>query len=468
MTLDPHASALDVAAAIRSKEVSPVEVADHYLGRIDEVDPGINAFVWRNDDEVRDRAKRMADEVLAGGDLPPFFGVPIPIKDLTLVAGQPCTHGSRTTSLAPAVESELVVGAFERAGFVLMGRTNSPELGTITCTENLRYGITRNPWKTDRTPGGSSGGAGAAVAAGMAPVAHGNDGGGSIRIPSSCCGLVGLKPSRGRVPSLSFGWEGAAVEGALTRTVADAAAMLDVMAGPDPFAWYSAPAPARAFADEVGAAPGRLRIRFLTDNPLGLPVDQACVDAVTATAALLADLGHDVDAVPAGFSLFPLEMVGPFGQMVNTSTAGIGEDPTLFEPHNLRAHAAGQAVDSLQYVEAVHTLQRLCRTYLAAWGSDIDLLLTPTIACEPPVAGEVMAAIHDDRPEGTETVLRMVCYTVMANVSGQPGISLPMHMSASGLPVGIQLIGAPFAEATLIRVAAQLETAAPWSSRHPA
>jgi amidase len=263
-------SALSVAAAIRTKQVSPLEVLDACLARVDEVNGKVNAVIWRNDDQARAAAKQAGEAVARGDQLAPFHGVPIPIKDLTPVEGWPTTYGSHGAPAGTSRESELVVLALERAGFLLTGRTNTPEFGPITVAENLRYGITRNPWNLEHTPGGSSGGAGAAVASGMFPIAHANDGGGSIRIPSSCCGLVGLKPSRGRVPTLVTSWEGAAVEGVITRTVADAAAVLDVVSGPDPLCWYNAPVPQRPFAAEVGVAPGRLRIGLVERAPLGL------------------------------------------------------------------------------------------------------------------------------------------------------------------------------------------------------
>src|SRR5437763_8554815 len=255
--------ALDLAAALRAREISSVELLEACLAEVDRLNQSLNAVVWRDDEAARAEA-RAADERLAAGEEAPFLGVPIPIKDLTEVHGQPVTYGSRGRSMEPwQGPSELVVDAFRRAGFVLACRTNTPEFGHITATENLRWGITRNPWDTSRTPGGSSGGAASATAGGMFPVAHANDGGGSIRIPASCCGLVGLKASRGRTPRRAQSWLGAVVEGAVTRTVADSAAILDAVSGPDRYAWYNAPAPDRPFRDEVGADPGRLRIGLM-------------------------------------------------------------------------------------------------------------------------------------------------------------------------------------------------------------
>ncbi len=222
-------------------------------------------------------AAREADARIAAGDEAPFLGVPIPIKDLTAVAGWPLTYGSNGAGQEPSEESELIVEALQRAGFVLCGRTNTPEFGPLTVAENSRYGNTLNPWDTSRASGGSSGGASAAVAGEMFPIAHANDGGGSIRIPAAYCGLVGLKTSRGRIPRRAQTWMGAVVEGVITRTMADTAAALDVTAGPDPLAWFNAPPPQRPFADEVGAPVETLRIGLMAEAPLGLPTDPNCV-----------------------------------------------------------------------------------------------------------------------------------------------------------------------------------------------
>src|SRR5207302_3387981 len=255
--LGPSAPALELAAALHRRELSAIELLEACLERVDELNGELAAVVWRNDDSARAAAAE-ADRRLGAGEQAPFLGVPLPIKDLTPVAGWPVTYGSQGAPAGPSAESELVVTSLERAGFVLCGRTNTPEFGLITVAENARYGITRNPWDPTRSPGGSSGGAAAAVASGMFPLAHANDGGGSIRIPASYCGLVGLKPSRGRVPRLAQSWLGAVVEGVVTRTVADTATVLDEIAGTDPLAWYNAPAPSRPFAQELDAPAGTL------------------------------------------------------------------------------------------------------------------------------------------------------------------------------------------------------------------
>src|SRR5271166_2337900 len=264
-SLGPDSPASELADALRRRELSAAELLDACIAAIDERNPELNAVIWRNDEDARTGAAD-ADRRLAAGEQDgraPFLGVPLPIKDLTPVAGWPVTYGSYGAPEGPSEQSELVVEALRAAGFVLCGRTNTPEFGVITAAENSRYGISRNPWNSDRSPGGSSGGAAAAVAGGMFPIAHANDGGGSIRIPASYCGLVGLKASRGRVPRLSQSWLGAVVEGVVARSVQDAAAVLDVTCGPDPSAWYNAPAPSRSFSDELAVEPGKLRIGLM-------------------------------------------------------------------------------------------------------------------------------------------------------------------------------------------------------------
>src|SRR5215212_6277225 len=267
---DPFASALDLAAAIRSREVSPVEALDRCLAEVDRLNPTLNAVVWRDDDEAR--------------------------------------------------------------GFARACRTNTPEFGPITVAENLRYGPTRNPWDPGRTPGGSSGGAAAAVASGMFPLAHATDGGGSIRIPAACCGLVGLKPSRGRVPRLAQGWLGGVVEGAVTHTVADTAAVLDVLSGPDDRAWYSAPGPDRPFLEESGREPARLRIGLMAHGPGGMPVDPNCAEAARRAAAALEEAGHEV--VEADVPTLSEDLVEPFLVVINASLAEYEDvDWDNVEPH---------------------------------------------------------------------------------------------------------------------------------------
>jgi amidase len=463
-----HETALSVAAAIRGRKVSPVEVLDECLRRVDAADGRLNAVVWRDDEQARAAARRATDVVMQrdGDDLAPFHGVPIPIKDLTEVEGWPVTYGSWGTPDAPSLESAPVVRAFERGGFVLAGRTSTPAFGLITATESARFGVTRNPWDLDRTPGGSSGGAGAAVAAGLFPIAHATDGGGSIRIPASCCGLVGLKASRGRIPSLVTAWEGAAVAGVVTHDVADTAGVLDLLSRPDPACWYNAPRAERPFADEVGAPPGRLRIGVATRAPLGVAIDPACGDAARAAASVLESLGHHV--VEAELEV-PEETVAAFLAVVGSGLADYDHvDWERTEPHVQAARRAAAQVDSLTYVRAVHALQRDTRSLVARWGADWDVLVMPTMAIQPPEAGVVLAMARDQPDRSDSLVLQMSVMTWRFNISGQPAISLPLHESPSGLPVGVQLVGGPWEEARLLRLAAQLEVAMPWAQRRPA
>src|SRR5436190_11284884 len=329
--LGPSSPALELADALRSRELSAAELLDACLAAIDELNPELNAITWRNDEEARAAAGE-ADRRLAAGGAAPFLGVPLPIKDLTPVAGWPVTFGSRGGPSGVSAEGELTPEACRRGGFVLCGRTNAPEFGPITVTENLRHGATRNPWDLSRTPGGSSGGAAAAVAAGMFPLAHATDGGGSIRIPAACCGLVGLKPSRGRVPRLWQGWLGGVVEGAVTHTVADTAAVLDVLAGPDPRSWYNAPPPDRPFLEEAGRDPARLRIGLMDHGPAGMPVEEPMAEAARRAAAALDAQGHEI--VEADVPTLSEEIVEPFLIVVKASLADyLGVDWDQVEPH---------------------------------------------------------------------------------------------------------------------------------------
>jgi amidase len=465
---DPFASALDLATAIRERAVSPVEALDHCLAEVDRLNPTVNAVVWRDDEAAR-AAAREAESVVAESDpsvLPPFHGVPLPIKDLTPVRGWPVTYGSNGAPDGVSEESELSIGALQDAGFVLACRTNTPEFGPITATENVRYGLTRNPWDPSRTPGGSIGGAAAAVASGMFPVAHATDGGGSIRIPASCCGLVGLKPSRARVPRLVQSWQGGSVEGAEAHTVADSAAILDAMSRPDPLAWYNAPPALRPYASEVGAEQPPLRIGLVDTAPLGLPIDDACVEAAHAGGHLLEGLGHNVE--PVAFDTLPEELITMFVPIIWAGFADYqGVDWDKVEPHNAASYTAASQAGLFDLANAIRGAQVASRAIVAHWGREFDLLLTPTLAIEPPPAGAVMEAAHAAGAAPAVPVLQMVAFTAIANITGLPAISLPLHRTGDGLPIGVQLTAGPWDEATLVRIASQLERAAPWADRRP-
>jgi amidase len=464
--LDPFSPAVELAAALRRRELSSVELLDACIAAVDERNPQLNAVIWRHDEDARVSAAE-ADRRLAAGDDAPFLGVPLPIKDLTPVAGWPVSYGSHGGPPGVSDESELVVDALARAGFVLCGRTNTPEFGVITAAENSRYGISRNPWDITRTPGGSSGGAAAAVAAGMFPIAHANDGGGSIRIPASYCGLVGFKPSRGRVPRLAQSWLGAVVEGVVARTVADSAAVLDTIAYFDPLAWYNAPAPTRPFAQEIlGAPPARLRIGLMAQAPLGIPTDAACSAAARAAAAALEELGHSVEEVDV--PTISEEMVPSFIALTQGGLADYeGVDWSAVEPHIAHQRQASSDLGAYDYVLAARTLELLSRRELARWGRDFDVLLTPTSAILPPLAGSILEAQHAAPDQPVFDVVASVSFTAFGNVTGLPAVSLPLHWNEDGLPVGVQLTAGPWQDGPLFALAAQLEQARPWGERRP-
>lgn len=471
--IDPFTPAVELAAAIRRKEVSPVEVADCFLKRMDELDPRLNAFCHRADDDVRKAASAAADAVAratSAEDLPPFHGVPLPVKDLVDVAGWPTTHGSAGAEQAPAEASDPVVRRFVDAGFVLLGKTTTSEFGSLPFTESDALGISRNPWDPDRTPGGSSSGAGAALAAGMTPIAHAEDGGGSIRIPASCNGLVGLKPTRGLVTNATVEVEGLGTSGVLTRSVADTAAALDVLARHDPAAWWSPPTPRTSFAAAMKTdMPTGLRIGTLTESPIdGIDVHPACTAAVDVALRTLESAGQHLVDTP-----LPLpsadELVAAFTTLWNVGGAGIAlAEPDRVEPHNRALREAARAIDSWAYAEGVKKTQQLSRRIVEGFLAGFDLLVTPTMACLPPPVGAWRAGTDDDPLRALLNSYPMGVFTSVFNVTGQPAISLPVHHDeATGLPVGIQIVAAPWREDVLLQVSRTLELAHPWTGRRP-
>ena len=465
---DLFSSATALARAIRQGVLSSVEAAQRYLDRADRANGALNALIWRDDEALLAAAER-ADRQLRSGDAPgPFHGVPIPIKDLSNAAGQPNTSGgSRAMGDAPKQTNDLIVKRFLDAGFLLGGRSNSPEAGMIQVTENQRYGITRNPWNLDRTPGGSSGGAAALVAAGIAPVAHASDGGGSIRMPASCTGLVGLKPSRSRVPAALPSWENCTTGGVVTRTVKDAARLLDVISVEDALGWYRAPRPERPFAEEVGGEVPKLRIGLLTSAPNGVPVDPDCVQATERIARLLESDGHEIVPVEPGIIGAAISEIYLFTVIETALHTMEWERPELAEPyivHRMRRAAERGAGD---YVRAVRDMQLESRRVVAHWGRDFDLLLTPTLATRVPEAGVMLEQANTILDGTNEREAQMMAFMVPANVTGLPAISVPAGYDRDGLPLGAHLMGAPFGEAALIRVASRLEASLRWDLEHP-
>jgi len=458
------------ADLVRRGAVSPKELAEAAIARIEAVNPRLNAVIRTRFDAARAEAM---------GDLPdgPFRGVPILFKDLgCTVAGEPTAFGlGPLRELAWPVTSYLAE-QFRAAGFVPLGRTNVPELGTTVTTEPRSFPPARNPWDPGHSTGGSSGGSAAAVAAGLVAVAHANDGGGSIRIPASECGLVGLKPTRGRVsqgPLIGEAWAGGVIDGALTRSVRDAAGVLDVISKRMPGEPYYAPPLPRPLAEEVGADPGRLRIGVI-DRPglAGFLDDPQCRAAVAGAARLLESLGHHVDeSAPSAMS--ELEFLGHFTTIIAADAEAtfrafemllgrpIGEDE--IEPRNAAYRRAGRELSAVAYLESRGWLGMWARR-MADWWNDHDLLLTPTLGAPPPELGWFTAA---GPQEEAARIASFIPYTAQINMTGQPAISLPLHWTQGGLPVGVQLIAAYGREDMLIRVASQLEQAAPWGERHP-
>jgi amidase len=448
------------ARLVRAGETSSAELVGLYLERIARIDGELNAFVTVRADEALAEA-RAADERPTDA---PFHGVPIAVKDLTATDGIRTTYSSRAfAGHVPAFDTA-VVRRIREAGFVIVGKTNTPEFGTVAFTESELNGNTRNPWNTELTPGGSSGGAAAALAAGLVPLAHGSDGGGSIRIPSSCCGVFGLKPSRGRVSSAPFSSvEGLSTAGPIARSVADAAAFLDVVSGYEPGDPWWAPPPERPFLDEVGAPPGRLRIAATTEPPIDTPVDVECVAALTSAADLLADLGHEVvQATP------PWRSPGLLDDFITIWTVGpslFPADSELFTPLNRELAQRARETSSADYAAAVFRLQASARTIVAFW-QGFDVVLTPTLALPPvPIGWQELDA--DGALEQLRRNTVFTPFTALANLTGLPAMSLPLHWTAEGIPIGVQAIGPPGGDALLLRLAAQVEEARPWHAARP-
>jgi amidase len=465
-TLDATAQ----AELIRRGEVKPLELVDAAIARVEQLNPAINAVVT----PLFERARAEAKQPLPEG---PFRGVPFLLKDLLAqYAGARLTAGSASMrDFVPDHDSELVA-RLKRAGLIIIGKTNTPEFGLLPTTEPRLFGPSRNPWDTSRMAGGSSGGSAAAVASGMVAMAHGNDGGGSIRIPASCCGVFGLKPTRARNPlGPDFGdlTNGLPVEHALTRSVRDSAALLDATSGPDIGDPYWAPPPARPFIEEVGADPGRLRIGFSTESLTGAFIHADCVRAVHEAAKLCSDLGHEVhEAAPAidgeRFSRAFLTVWsvgcarGMEGNVMVTGRKPVQQD---FEELTWALAEQGRAVSATTYLLTVTALQAMARQ-VARFFVDHDIWLTPTVA-EPPLPLGSFDARPGDPLYGLRRAVAFVPFTPVCNVTGQPAMSMPLFWNEDGLPVGTHFVGKFGDEATLFRLAAQLEAARPWAGRRP-
>ena len=493
MTFDDYIQhdALGLADLVRRGEVSPRELLDTALDRADQTHGQLNAIVNRLDERARQRCAQPFEAQA------PFAGVPFLVKDLFQdMAGLPSSCGGKPLSRLPAPETADVVRRWQDAGLVIFGKTNTPEFGARNVTEPVAFGPTRNPWNLSRTPGGSSGGSAAAVAAGIVPVAGANDGGGSIRIPAAACGLFGLKPGRGRVssgPGASEGMNGAAVQGVLSRSVRDSAAMLDVLQGPEPHGPYHMPAPAQPYLQAMRQAPGRLKIGFSTASPIGTPVDAQAVAAVMDAARLLESLGHHVEevALPVdGLSLakdFLLAWFCRQAAMVVELEQVHGIKPAEFEPDTRAMAAVGRSVPATELLLSEARWNEHNRA-LARFHAQHDLWLSPVLASPPIAIGELATSktLHIlseiVTSLGLSGVLRKTAlfeqttinnlawtpFTQLANLTGRPAMSVPLYWTPDGLPMGVQFVAALDGEALLLRLAAQLEQARPWFNRRPA
>jgi amidase len=459
----------ELARMVRDGEITSRELVEASFERIEALQPELNAFVHLD----QEGALATADAI-GPGDPRPFAGVPIAMKDTTPVAGMPFTYGSDLFGDFVAQHDSFVTRRVRDAGFVIVGKTNMPEFGILPVSEPRRFGPARNPWDTSRTPGGSSGGAAAAVASGMVPIAHGSDGGGSIRIPAACCGLVGLKATRGRISrGPEQGDDFLVQDGSLSRTVAETAEMLDLLAGYELGDASWAPPPAEPFAVAAGREPGRLRIGVTTAMPIEAELEPVAGAAVTEAADLLASLGHEVEDFDAPWQRANLlelfTMV--FGTGISTAIyfGGLvtGREPTedLVEPLSWETWKIIQGRGGMDYLLARTQLQAVSRAWMGAMDA-YDAILTPALGQRPVKIGELDACssnpLDDFRRSGHFTP-----YTASFNVSGQPAISLPLFHGDDGLPLAVQLVGRPADEATLLSLGAQLEAARPWADRRP-
>jgi amidase len=458
------------AELVRKKEIKPIELVEAAIERIERLNPELNAVITPMYDLAREAAT---------GEIPdgPFSGVPFLLKDiLAEYAGVRFTDGSKfSKDYISDHDSELVV-RIKKAGLIICGKTNVCEWGYLPTTEPLLFGPTRNPWDTRKTPGGSSGGAAAAVAAGMVPMAHGNDGGGSIRMPASCCGVFGLKPTRARNPmgpEIGDAISGIPAEHALTRSVRDSAALLDATAGPDLGDPYWAPPPARPYIQEVGADPGRLKIAFTTDAREDIEVHPDCIHAVQNVAELCADLGHKLEEVnlkpnnKAFATWFYRLWLGGVAVDALGWEQRIGKKitPDQVEPMTWALIEKGRQTSAGEYLMAVANLQKISRD-VARCFTKYDVWLTPTLA-EPPVPLGTFDPKPDDPLYGFFRSGKFMPFTSICNATGQPAMSVPLFWNDDNLPIGTHFIGRFGDEATLFRLAAQLEAARPWANRHP-
>lgn len=448
--------ALEQAQLIRDRQISPVELTQLYLDRIEKLDPQLGSYYTVTAELALADAKEKTEQLAQSSEaLPPFFGVPIAIKDLNLVKGVPSSFGVKILRKWMAETDDWVVTKLKQAGFTILGKTATSQLGSFPYTEPPGFPPTRNPWNLAYTPGGSSGGSAAALAAGLCAIAQGSDGGGSVRGPAACCGLVGLKPSRGRI-SFTPGGEalaGFAVNGPITRTVADSAAFLDVVSGYAPGDPYWLPLPETSFLEATKRSPKQLRIGYVTTiDPIGT-ADPICREAVERTAKLLERLGHVIEPVTPDFG----EMVEPFTLIWRTQT-DVGIPPFFLEKVNRWLWMRARFTRAARYMQAVQKLHSFTRKVVALF-EPFDVLLLPTYMHPAIRVGEWKSL---SSAQTLDKIIQWIAPCPAFNVSGQPAINVPAGFDPNGVPIGVQLVGRPADEQTILSLAAQLEAAQPW------
>jgi amidase len=461
---------IGLAALVAGKDVTALELVDAAIARAEELNPRLNAIVYRTFERAREHARQ-------GPPDGPFKGVPFLLKDiLAQTTEAPTRAASRFTFDRPAPFDAELTARFRRAGLISLGKTNVPEFGLVPLTESKLYGPARNPWSLEHSTGGSSGGSAAAVAGGIVPLAHANDGGGSIRIPASCCGLVGLKPTRGRNPlGPNFGdiLGGLVAEHVVSRSVRDTAVALDAVSGPDLGDPYMAPRPERPFVEALREGGRRLKIAFTRRDLAGEALHPDCLAAVESAAALCAELGHEVaeeapllDATTT-FQAFLTIWVAGVAQAIDAIALLTGQTPAedRFEGLTWGLYQQGKAITASQYLMAWSGLQYVSRM-VARWHVAWDAWLTPTLNAPPLPLGSV-DVMDRDVARSTAPIYGYAAMTPLQNATGQPAINLPLHWNAAGLPIGTQFVGRFGDEATLLGLAAELERARPWSGRRP-
>ncbi len=463
--------ALGLAALVAKKQISPGELLSAVRQRVEALNPKLNAFCHL----FFDKAEAQIKQGLPSG---PFRGVPFALKDLgQYLNGTITSAGSRVWKNAIADYDSTYVTRLKQAGLVIFGKTNSPELGLTTTTESVLYGKTHNPWNLERTSGGSSGGSAAAVASRILPAAHASDGGGSIRIPASCCGLFGLKPTRGRVPmgpSQFEGWNGFSAHHAVTISVRDSAALLDAVAGAELGSPFLSPPPPRTFLSETRVAPGKLRIALCVDTPGGTPLDPECRTAALEAAKLCESLGHIIEPLKLPIENGPMREA--FITVINVSiartladaakTLGRAVTENDVEPVTWSMGQAGKRTSVVAYSQAIAATHQVGLA-MAKFQDKYDVILSPVLA-KPPVRLGVLSLTPESMQAFTKEITEFGPYTALYNVTGQPSMSVPLHWTRDGLPVGVMFSGRFGDEATLLRLAAQLEKAKPWAGRRPA